>query len=252
LKAALKNVLSQSEENNFKFWPTDESDDDEFGVSIELPVNAVIADVFRLSEWAAELAEKVEEYLLGHNPQNSILLRFEFPPEIRTACGQYLLYFAQFLRDLGIAADTQVKEEANAILFGVTPCNERQALAAIREALALYLRLPDSPIGVVWEPKLDVAAAQLLANVHHLKAQLMLAQAVLQAKDASIAALQAETDFLKTKLNLLQYVPEKNTSTNSASESESVIEGVLAVKKFDWKFLQIDVPELLRRLKRRL
>lgn len=250
LRSAFKEFLAQGEEHKFKFWQLDE-EDVEFGISVSLPRSAVVADIFGLSDAIYEMAEEVERNLSHENALDSILLRFEFPSAIRTACEQYLLYFVQFLRDLGIDSDTQVREEATGTLFTVTPSDEKTALDAIRRALALYLRLPDAPINFDWDLNQDVAVTQLGANVHHLKAQLLLNRAVLQAKDATIAALEAQADALKTKLDLVQYVDGKTIAVSPSSETESIIPGVLAVKKFDWKFLQVDVPELLRKLKRR-
>lgn len=79
--------------------------------------------------------------------QNDTLLTFfNFPEEIKTSCAQYLLYFAEFLKDLGINATTNLKEDAGKILFSVIPTDDIEALDKIREALALYLNLPSSPI----------------------------------------------------------------------------------------------------------
>jgi hypothetical protein len=68
-----------------------------------------------------------------------------FPPAIRTACEQYLLYFVQFLEDLGVSATAEIKEDAKRVLFSVTPTDGCAALQQIREALEVYLKLPEMP-----------------------------------------------------------------------------------------------------------
>jgi DNA-binding winged helix-turn-helix (wHTH) protein len=71
---------------------------------------------------------------------------FEFPEELKIACEQYLLYFARFLKDLGINAVSTLIDEAGKVLFSVTPTDDMDALDKIREALTIYLNLPASPI----------------------------------------------------------------------------------------------------------
>lgn len=70
---------------------------------------------------------------------------FEFPEHLRTSCKQYLIYFVQFLADLGYEAETELKEDANKTLFKITPKDGKEALTNIREALAIYLNAPGSP-----------------------------------------------------------------------------------------------------------
>jgi hypothetical protein len=77
---------------------------------------------------------------------NLVRTIFDFPEEIKVSCEQYLLYFAQFLRDLGISATSDLKEEAGKVLFSVTPTDNIEALDKIREALGVYLNLPSSPV----------------------------------------------------------------------------------------------------------
>jgi hypothetical protein len=76
---------------------------------------------------------------------HTITIPFAFPPEVRVACEQYLVYFVQFLADVGIEATADLQEKAGGVLFSVTPKDKDEALEHIREALAIYLRLPASP-----------------------------------------------------------------------------------------------------------
>jgi hypothetical protein len=90
-----------------------------------------------------------------------------------------------------VEADASIKHEARQVLFSVTPNDGAEALDRIREALDVYLRLPDSLDFSAQAPSYgDIAVQQLQANIYHLKGQLMLASAVLQARDAQIEALQ--------------------------------------------------------------
>lgn len=97
---------------------------------------------------------------------NSIYISVDFPEEIKTSCQQYPLYFAQFLKDLGICATSNLKEEAGKVLFSVTPTDDIEALDKIREALAVYLNLPSSPI-VYDESFAAMRLHQQIDNLQH-------------------------------------------------------------------------------------
>lgn len=84
--------------------------------------------------------------LLTNDSKDFFLISFDFPDGIKAPCEQYLLYFGQFLKDLGISATSNLKEEAGKVLFSVAPTDDIEALDKIREALAVYLNLPSSPV----------------------------------------------------------------------------------------------------------
>lgn len=168
---------------------------------------------------------------------------FNFPDGIKAPCEQYLMYFSQFLNDLGIKATNELTHQNGITLFSVVPESKDQALEVISDALATYLSLPEE-LSFHTEnlQHKDIAVMQLESNVMHLKSQLMLAQSILQAKDATIQSLT---------LSNRQYqdlIPEKNNS----STEENVIGEVVKVKEYDGKVVSVDLPRILRNLKRML
>lgn len=46
----------------------------------------------------------------------TISLEFEFPERVRAACSQYLIYFAEFLRDVGVDVQTELAHKSSAVL----------------------------------------------------------------------------------------------------------------------------------------
>jgi hypothetical protein len=70
---------------------------------------------------------------------------FSVRPRGENGFEQYLLYFVQFLEDLGIHATADLQEQARGVLLTVTPQDGREALERIREALDVYLQIPRSP-----------------------------------------------------------------------------------------------------------
>jgi len=138
---------------------------------------------------------KVSEEVLELLPQSQLsellVTLFEFPEEIKTACKQYLIYFGQFLADIGINANTSIKDEANKVLFTIIPEDGTEALDKIKDALEIYINAPANPnIDSQITASSDIAVLQWSANVSHLRGQVMLAQAAIQMKDATIETLQ--------------------------------------------------------------
>jgi hypothetical protein len=211
----------------------------------ELTVGEILDHLLPKLQMVSDYARESLESLV----EQSLTTEFEFPEEVRPACEQYLLYFGQFLKDLGIVADTQIREQASRVLFTVTPRDREQALDAIREALSCYLQMPHSPeIEEVMGRSGEIAIVQLHANLMHLRSQVLLANAIVQAKDATISAKEREIETLRNGLDLRNFTPSLPERTTH--DSEEIIEGILSVKKMEYKGLELNTPEILRRLKR--
>jgi hypothetical protein len=138
----------------------------EFLVNANLKSENIFNSIDELLTNLELIDAQVYEKLLEQHPLESVTTIFNFPEEIKTSCEQYLLYFAQFLKDLGVNATANLKEEtAGTVLFSVTPTNNAEALDKINEALAVYLNLPSSP--VVYND--DFAAMRLKQQVDNLQ-----------------------------------------------------------------------------------
>ena len=189
----------------------------------------------------------------------SINLVFNFPRQVATACEQYLLYFTEFLRELGVDAGTNITHDAGKTLFSVVPADAEQALHKIREALDIYLQLP-----VVYEqstsivPMTDIPTQQLIAQVQHLSSQLMLGAALLQTKDATLqahqAALQAQAITIATLhrafngeiiINSIQNAPD----VPKVTDEEPVLGGALILGRAGPEGVQVNLGEIYRKLR---
>jgi len=96
-----------------------------------------------VSHWAERIkvvCANVTEQLMRNVRRDSLVTFFDFPAPIRSSCQQYLIYFVQFLEDLGIEADSEIKEEAGRVLFSITP-REARGIEKIKDALEVYLEL---------------------------------------------------------------------------------------------------------------
>lgn len=178
----------------------------------------------------------------------AVVVQFNFPNEVKVACEQYLLYFVQFLHDVGIEAIAELREEADSVLFSVTPSDKEEALENIKIALGVYLRLPSNP---VLFPSIflgtDIEVQWLVSNIYHLQGQLALASAVIQQKDALIQHQQSliQQQLLSGQI-LIQSIQQDE---EKEEDTEPLMGSIISVKKYDWEFLELDLPTMLRRLK---
>lgn len=226
------------------YYQADEWVGSGFGIRCRMSTgNPVIRDeIDRCIQALKAICDEAEELLASSARKNSVTTFFSFPPAVRTACEQYLLYFGQFLEDLGIKADAELKEVAQRVLFSVTPVDGPAALEQIRQALEVYLRLPNMPDFAAAASRYpDLAVQHLRANILHLQSQLILAKASLQVKEATIEALQIAN---------YQYKQLLSSEQKPKAETEALIGDTVHVTEIEGKGLKIDLPLILRRLKR--
>lgn len=190
----------------------------------------------------------------GVERPHSVLMLFDFPPPVRVICGQYLLYFEQFLRDVGVEVHTTISDQAGQLLFSVTPEDKNEALHNIRAALAIYLRLPLSPIGDTTHE--SIAAQRLEANLMQLNSQLRLASAEIQLKNAEIQAQDTTIEnqrrmiaFQKRFLSGEVVVDSLKEMKPKPEDPEDLIPGIITLKPLLVKGVQINLGEILRRVK---
>ncbi|HEX8195994.1 MAG TPA: hypothetical protein VF571_07390 [Pyrinomonadaceae bacterium] len=154
---------------------------------------------------------------------------FNFPEELKVSCEQYLLYFAQFLRDLGINATSNLKEEAGKVLFSVTPTDDVDALDKIREALAVYLNLPSSPI-IYNESFEAMRLQQQIENLQYSQRmkereirtssnELRLAQTVIEHQDKII--LQKDS-IIEQQNKVIEKITSKSIMMDSLENKEEL------------------------------
>lgn len=217
-------------------------------VSVSIALNDLISNtkdyfysifnIFKI-EFNKSITKLLEEEKF--KPQN-LYNTFTFPPEIQNSCEQYLQYFVQFLKDIGINAETNIESKAHETLFTVIPKDGEEALDKIREALDMYLSLPQNPeFETVVAEFPDLGVQQLASQVYFLKSQLVMLNATLQMKDATIKSLQLTNYQQKTVIDSQQ---------TKAKNEEEIAGGLAKVKEVDLKIISINLPELLRRIKR--
>jgi hypothetical protein len=86
---------------------------------------------------------------------------------------------------------------------------------------------------------------QWKANIFHLRSQLELSKAMLQAKEETIEALKL------AKYKLQSFIPNSSIKEEQESKGEKILGGLATVDSLKLKGVTINLPEILRRLKRR-
>lgn len=180
---------------------------------------------------------------------NSLEISFDFPEEVRIPCEQYLLYFVQFLKDLGVQATADLRHEAGKLLFAVTPGNQETALDNIRTALQTYLELPLSPVDTDAIGEYEIAAQRLSANVDHLKGQVRLVNAELRLANATIQQQQITIHHLLASDVVLRSLSAADTKPAS-DEPERLFGGTVALTTFDKYGVRVSLAEVFRKLRR--
>jgi len=250
LSTALQTVAAAHPELGFAYWQGDQNLRKGFGVSTSATANESLKTMLSRSS-LIEFENHVEAALA---PNKLVRVQFNFPVSIRNACEQYLIYFVQFLSDLGIDAGAELKEEAHGVLFTVKPRDQSQALEQIWKALEIYLQIPAlKEFDQVSAGLDDIAVFQLKANLAHFHGQVQLWAAQVQLKNATIAAKDAEISLLKERFDLRRFFEKvEEPKKDESAEMEAIVEGVVGVRKLVlWSFLQVELPEILRKLKRR-
>lgn len=188
----------------------------------------------------------LETEIMKKMKSNSLNMIFNFPEDIRVPCEQYLQYFAQFIKDLGINVKSDLKHEASKTLFSVIPDNNDEALKIIQEALSIYLNMStDLDIEYDFEGITNFAANQYKMNLYYLRSQLTQANATIDAKNETLNLLKSYR-----LSEMINQEPPKNEQNE-----EKILGGIIGLGKIKLPGGSIDLGLgyrcFLKKLKRK-
>lgn len=205
------------------------------------PEKSIFQEYNRILKLVNNKCSEIFYNLKENNLNNELLSVFSFPQEIKQACEQYLIYFSKFLQDLGIEVVSKIDSQTKTTFFTVIPLDSGEALINIKKLLDIYLSIPQTNDLETYSLNYnDVSVQQLMANVYHLKSQLILANSIIQNKDATIESLKLTT----LHQNLI-------IDSKKSSNEEKAIDGLVTIGEFEWKGLKVNLAEVFRRLKRK-
>jgi hypothetical protein len=240
-------VFPDSQKTHFYF---EEPGSHQFHIlfKVDYPTLRIVNEVMRCRDFVFGKLTDIENHFAATS-SNSIVKPFDFPEEVAVACEQYLLYFTQFLRDLGVNATSDIKHEAGQVLFTVTPSNEKEALDKVRTALDVYLHLPASPVSN--DMSNEIALQRLESQVLRFQSDLRLAAAELQAKNATIEAQQLTINVQKALLNGEILLDSVKNVTPKETDDERVefLRRTIILTKYNEKGVELHWARMWRQLK---
>jgi hypothetical protein len=250
----LINLINELDVSAMQEMPYEESSADmyldDFAIRFSVNADANIGlEVERCLSVVRLGHEKAIAKLESEVKGNSVELSFDFPEEVRVPCEQYLLYFVQFLKDLGVEATADLRHEAGKVLFAVTPGDQDTALDNIRTALQTYLQLPLSPLDTDSIVEDEIVVQRLAANVDHLKGQVRLANAELRLANATIQQQQITLERVLSNDMVIKSLKASNPMTAS-EEPERLLGGTVALTTFDKYGVRVSLGEVFRKLRR--
>lgn len=200
--------------------------------------------VLQITEDIKNIHELTEKELVIINQEKIIQTYFEFPDEIRFACQQYLIYFVKFLEDIGIQAESSLKKDAGKILFSVIPLHNNEGLDKIREALAVYLNLPSSPI-VFNESFAAMRLQQQIENLQHSQRmavrELQFNEKLLTVQSQTISekniTISHQQSVIEQQNKIIEKISSKSIMIDSAENKEELEEICDGLKIGKSKFL---------------
>ena len=227
----------------------------------ELPLKNIVNECLNaFVEANNRVLEKYQLSLTNH----SLTECFNFPLEVKTACEQYLLYFAEFLNDIaGIEVNTSLNPDSDgeSTIFSIQPKNKDEALETINQYLKAYLRFPGNELinNIQVASDLSLQAQSLKIQVDNLKNQLDIANlkrqmigAVIELKDQTIQDKNSEISRLGQQLqeNQITIRVMAESLQNKEDEEESILGDALRVKDYEAPGgLIVGTPEIVRKIK---
>jgi ADP-ribose pyrophosphatase YjhB (NUDIX family) len=198
-------------------------------IPLNLPelIESIGIELCRRESAIKEIHRKVREQLLIELHPKSLVTFFDFPEQHAAACKQYIIYFAHFLLSMGVGTDCTLSEEANKVLFTVTPTEGKASLERIQVALAIYLQLPNRDVGTEDRSSVDPAVEKLAKTILHF-------QSMVGGNSNDVAGSVTNCG-----------------SGGELSDKESFWGGRLMIKKFSQGPLEVNLPQILRELKGR-
>lgn len=219
--------------------------------SFSSPHNTLGVEIDRCVGRLAQLHSVVREReSLAPRRERRLDVAFRFPPEVRTACQQYLLFFIEFLHDLGVEAASELKtESAGRVLFSIKPLQKQHALEQIRAALEAYLYLPRLEIEDVSLQQTTPEVRRLAETVVRLKQELIRAHESLETTNAKIETIQTVIDAQR-KLLTGEVVYTSVEETKPPDGNEVILGGLVELTDYEVKGVILKWPQLYRRLRK--
>jgi len=165
-------------------------------------------DKLLFSSFLNDSLELAEEKVAIGGFINKVVAKFEFDEYSQQSFSTYLMYFIEFLKDLGIETNSEFKKKGNSLVLSITPKNKDVALTQISEALAFYLKLPELNLNDVSDvnsnPIAELKMEKLRSEIERLKSNQRINEALLKYQDSLIDKLNSgqEKIIVQSRINV--------------------------------------------------
>jgi hypothetical protein len=139
--------------------------------------------------------EKAISTLLLKSNGNTFTKIFNFPDEYENICSQYLMWFGEFLKNLGIKANVRTEPNNGQTALIVSPNESDELLIKIEQLFYQYIQLPYVellPPQNELTPNEMHAYQSALMQVQHLNTQIQLKDSIIASYQATNTSLQAQ------------------------------------------------------------
>lgn len=211
------------------------------GLTFNLIEGDVVENILAYAQRISLAQQEAHANLLNYAPKNVLVKLFDFPEGFEVICVQYLVWFGEFLAELGINAQVISEQNGTKTKFIVAPENAGETLAKIEELFYKYLSLPYAE----YLPANDSDSGNkafilsLKAQVDHFKTQIQFKEAIIETQNQTIDSLKVRCDQFSSELLLLNSVRD---------ERLELFGGVLSLGSIEWGPFRISPNVLLKKL----
>tara|TARA_B110000211_G_scaffold222699_1_gene271684 strand:+ start:564 stop:1679 length:1116 start_codon:yes stop_codon:yes gene_type:complete len=213
-------------------------------------INDIWCNKEKFSNFLDESLKLAEERVLVGGVSQKVVAKFSFDKNAEQACSTYLMYFIEFLRDLGINAESSFNKDNGDVIFSIIPKDKDTALLQISEALSFYMKLPNSSFNDMpdnnYDPIAELKLEKLRSEIERLKSSLRINEALIRYQDTLISdqiitkSNTVTTSFQKEPIDGLSYIyVDDNKQDKDTFLGGGVKLGVMkkAGIEIDWKAL---------------
>lgn len=157
--------------------------------------NSMLPFVDEAIEWLTVCYNKTVN-ILNQQVRGDVFTKlFNFPSEYQNICSQYLSWFGEFLKNLGINASVSTEQTNEQTILIVAPDDNYELLDQIEKLFYQYLQLPYAellPPQKTLTPQEAYAYQSALMQIQHLQTQIQLKESIIANYQATHSTLIAQ------------------------------------------------------------
>lgn len=214
-------------------------------ISLVVSQGEIIKQIEPLIIIAKETYQSLLIKFIKNKSKDLFVKVFEFPKEYESICSQYLIWFGEFLQNLGVDASVSTENNNGQTSIIVSPKDATELTGKIEMLFYQYISLPYSE----YLPALDTSIStedkfkvqMLTSQIENFKSQVQMKDAVIEMKDLSIMNLKESYDKKSSELMLIQRM--KN------SKDIEILDGSFSLGEIKWGALKFNPKKLLDKIK---